>query len=159
MKFSMNGALTIGTLDGANIEIHKEVGDENYFHFGLTADEIYAIKSRGYNPMVYYNANQGLKETIDLIISGLFSPKDITLFKPFVDSLLCRDEHMVLADYQSYIDCQERAGTAFKDGKKWTKMSILTVARMGKFSSDRSIREYCEKIWHAKPMKIDLEET
>jgi starch phosphorylase len=159
MKFSMNGALTIGSLDGANIEIRKEVGDENYFHFGLTADEIYAMKSGGYNPMVYYNDNPGLKETIDLISSGFFSPKDITLFKPFVDSLLCRDEHMVLADYQSYIDCQERAGTAFKDRKKWTRMSILTVARMGKFSSDRSIREYCDKIWHAKPMKIDLEET
>ena len=159
MKFSVNGALTIGTLDGANIEIRKEVGDENFFLFGLTAYEIYTMKSRGYNPMVYYDANPGLKETIDLISSGFFSPKDITLFKPLVDSLLRRDEHMVLADYQSYTDCQDRAGTAFKDRKKWTKMSILTVARMGKFSSDRSIREYCEKIWHAKPMKIDLEET
>jgi glycogen phosphorylase len=159
MKFSMNGALTIGTLDGANIEIRKEAGDENFFLFGLTADEIYAMKSQGYNPMACYNANADLKETIDLISSGFFSPKDITLFKPLVDSLLRRDEQMVLADYQSYINCQDRVGLAFKDRKHWTKMSILTVARMGKFSSDRSIREYCEKIWHAKPIKIDLEET
>jgi starch phosphorylase len=158
MKFSMNGALTIGTLDGANIEIREEVGAENFFLFGLTAEEVYNMKAHGYNPMVYYNANPALKEVIDLISSGFFSKRDVTLFKPLVDSLLCRDEHMVLADYQSYIDCQDRVSTAFKDQKKWTNMSILTVARMGKFSSDRSILEYNEKIWHAKPLKIDLED-
>ncbi len=96
---------------------------------------------------------------IDLISSGFFSQRDVTLFKPLIDSLLCRDEHMILADYQSYIDCQDRVSIAFKNQKKWTKMSILTVARMGKFSSDRSIREYNEKIWHAAPLKIDLENT
>ena len=159
MKFSMNGALSIGTLDGANREIRKEVGDENFFLFGLTAEEVNAIKYQGHNPMTYYNANPELKEAIDLISSGFFSPKDLNLFKPLIDSLLCRDEHLILADYQSYMDCQELAGKAFKDRKKWTKMSILTVARMGKFSSDRAIREYCEKIWRAKPLKIDLDDT
>jgi starch phosphorylase len=158
MKFSMNGALTIGTSDGANIEIREEVGAENFFLFGLTSEEIYNMKSQGYNPMVYYNANRDLKEVIDLVSSGFFSQKDVNLFKPLVDSLLCRDEHMILADYQSYIECQDRVGMAFKDQKKWTHMSILTVARMGKFSSDRSIREYNEKIWHAAPLKINLEE-
>jgi starch phosphorylase len=157
MKFSMNGALTIGTLNGANIEIREEVGAENFFIFGLTAEEISEMKSRGYNPMVYYNVNPNLKEAIDLISSGFFSKSDVNLFKPLVDSLLCRDEHMILADYQSYIDCQDQISTAFKDQKKWTKMSVLTVARMGKFSSDRSIGEYNEKIWHAAPLKIDLE--
>jgi starch phosphorylase len=157
MKFSMNGALTIGTSDGANIEIREEVGAENFFLFGLTSEEICDIKSQGYNPMVYYNANPDLKEVIDLVSSGFFSQKDVNLFKPLVDSLLRRDEHMILADYQSYIECQDRVGMVFKDQKKWTHMSILTVARMGKFSSDRSIREYNEKIWHATPLKIDLE--
>jgi starch phosphorylase len=159
MKFSMNGALTIGTLNGANIEIREEVGAENFFLFGLTTEEVSNMKSHGYNPMVYYNANSHLKEAVDLISSGFFSKRDVDLFKPLVDSLLCRDEHMILADYQSYVDCQDLVSTAFKDQKKWTKMSILTVARMGKFSSDRSIREYNEKIWHAVPLKIDLENT
>lgn len=158
MKFSMNGALTIGTLNGANIEIREEVGAENFFLFGLTADEVSTMKSQGYNPKDYYNANPELKEAIDLISSGFFSKTDVNLFKPLVDSLLCRDEHMILADYQSYIDCQDRISMAFRDQEKWTDMSILTVARMGKFSSDRSIREYNEKIWHATPLKIDLEE-
>ena len=155
MKFAMNGALTIGTLDGANIEIRAEAGDANFFLFGLTAEEISSIKSQGYNPMGYYSADQELKEAIDLISSGLFYPKDTTLFKPLIDSLLRRDEHMTLADYRAYVDCQDRAGMAYKDQKKWAKMSILNVARMGKFSSDRAIREYCDKIWLAKPLKID----
>jgi glycogen phosphorylase len=159
MKFSMNGALTIGTANGANIEISHEVGAENFFLFGLTAEEVYKIKSQGYNPMVYYSADQDLKEAIDLITSGFFSKKDTNMFKPLIDSLLCRDEHMSLADYRSYIDCQDRISIAFKDQEKWTQMSILTVARMGKFSSDRAIREYNEKIWHASPLKTDTENT
>jgi starch phosphorylase len=158
MKFSMNGALTIGTFNGANIEISEEVGTGNFFLCGLTAEEVSDMKSHGYNPTVYYNSNPELKEAIDLITSGFFSKKDINLFKPLVDSLLCRDEHMVLADYQSYIDCQDRVSMSFKDQEYWTKMSILTVARMGKFSSDLSIGEYCEKIWHAIPLKIELED-
>jgi starch phosphorylase len=153
MKFSLNGALTIGSLTGTNIEIATDVGTENIFQFGLTAEEVTTMKSQGYNSRDCYNANTDLKEVIDLISSGFFFKEDATLFKPFIDSLLSRDEQMVLADYQSYIDCQDRVGTAFKDRKQWTKMSIITVARMGKFSSDRSIREYCEKIWHATPLK------
>jgi starch phosphorylase len=159
MKFAMNGALTIGTSDGANREIHEEVGAENFFLCGLTAEEVYNIKSQGYNPMSYYNENPALKEVLDLISSGVFSPRDPNLFKPLIDSLLRRDEHMVLADYQSYINCQESISLLYKDRNKWTKMSILTVARVGKFSSDRSIREYNEKIWHAMPLKIDLEKA
>jgi starch phosphorylase len=159
MKFSMNGALTIGTFTGANIEIREEAGAENFFLFGLTAEEISNIKSHGYNPVLYYNANPDLKEAVDLISSGFFSQRDINLFKPLVDSLLCRDEQMVLADYQSYVDCQDLISTAFKDRERWAKMSILTVARMGKFSSDQSICEFNKKIWHATPLKIDPENT
>jgi starch phosphorylase len=159
MKFSMNGALTIGTFTGANIEIREEAGAENFFLFGLTAEEISNIKSHGYNPVLYYNANPNLKEAIDLISSGFFSRRDVNLFKPLVDSLLCRDEQMVLADYQSYVDCQDRISTAFKDREKWANMSILTVSRMGKFSSDRAISEYNKKIWHATPLKIDPDTT
>jgi starch phosphorylase len=154
MKFSMNGALTAGTPNGANIEIREEVGAENFFLFGLTAEGIRNMKSDGYDPMVFYNANPDLKEVVDLISSGFFSQKDPNLFKPLTDSLLGRDEHMVLADYRSYIECQDRISLAFRDRKEWTGMSIRTVARMGRFSSDRAIREYNEQIWHAAPLKI-----
>jgi len=159
LKFSINGALTIGTPNGTNIEIRKEVGAENFFLFGMTAEGISGKKLQGYNPMVHYNANQDLKEAIDLISSGFFSGEDTDLFKPLVDSLLCRDEHMVLADYQSYIDTQDRAGAAFNDQEKWTRMSVLTVARMGRFSSDRAVREYNERIWHATPLKAETGEA
>ena len=147
MKFSMNGALTIGTLDGANVEIREEVGAENFFLFGLTAEEVLDLKRRGYNPRHYYETNPQLKEVVDQILSGVFSGGDGNRFKPFVDSLLYHDDYMVLADYQSYIDRQDEVSKAFRDQKRWTKMAILNAARMGKFSSDRSIREYCEKIW------------
>ena len=157
MKFCMNGALTIGTLDGANIEIREEVGEDNFFLFGLTAEEVSSIKSQGYDPMGRYSSDQELKEAIDLIGSGFFYPKDSTLFKPLIDSLLRRDEHLTLADYRAYVDCQDRVGMAYSDPRKWAKMSILNVARMGKFSSDRAIREYCDKIWRAKPLTIDDE--
>jgi glycogen phosphorylase len=157
MKFAMNGALTIGTPNGTNIDIMKEAGAENFFLFGLNAVEISAKKSGVYNPMVYYNSNPELKEAIDIISSGFFSRKDTDLFKPLVDSLLRRDEHMVLADYQSYIECQDRVGKAFKDQGKWARMSVLTAARMGNFSSDRSTRDYNEKIWHATPLIYDQE--
>jgi starch phosphorylase len=159
MKFSMNGALTIGTLDGANVEIREEVGAENFFLFGLTTEEVFDLRSKGYNPRDVYESNAPLKEVIDLIGSGFFSRGDSNLFRPLVDSLLYHDEYMVLADYQSYVDCQERVGQAYQDQENWTRMSILNVARMGKFSSDRSIREYCEKIWKAKPVSIHSNES
>jgi starch phosphorylase len=156
MKFSMNGALTIGTLDGANIEIREEVGAENFFLFGLTAEEVLDLKNKGYNPWSYYESHAELREAIDLIRSGFFSGGDSNLFKPLVDSLLYHDEYLVLADYPSYIESQEQVSRAYRDQDRWARMSILNVARMGKFSSDRSIRDYCEKIWKVEPVPVDL---
>ena len=158
MKFSLNGALTIGTLDGANVEIREEVGEENFFLFGLKTEEVYDLKAKGYNPWDYYNSNGELKAVIDLISSGFFSHGDPNLFKPLVDNLLYDDPYLLLADYQSYIECQEKVSQAYKDQENWTRMSILNVARMGKFSSDRAIREYCEDIWNVEPVSIELKE-
>ncbi|PSB10511.1 glycogen phosphorylase [Pleurocapsa sp. CCALA 161] len=157
MKFAMNGALTIGTLDGANIEIREEAGAENFFLFGLTAEEVYQMKADGYDPMAFYNNNEELKEVIDRVAHGDFSYGDTKLFKPIIDSLLYDDPYMLLADYQDYIDCQERVSETYKDQQKWTRMSILNSARMGKFSSDRTIKEYCEQIWDIEPVKINLD--
>lgn len=158
MKFSLNGALTIGTLDGANVEIREEVGAENFFLFGLTTPEVYQLKASGYNPWDYYNSNAELKQVIDLINSGLFSRGDTNLFRPLVDSLCYSDPYLLFADYQSYIECQEKVSQAYQNQENWTKMSILNVARMGKFSSDRSIKEYCDDIWNVKPVPIELQE-
>ncbi len=151
MKFSMNGALTIGTFDGANIEIREEVGAENFFLFGLKAEKVQELKTQGYAPGAYYAANPTLREVIDLIRSGHFSGGDTQLFAPLVDSLMQRDDYLLFADYQSYIDCQDRVSSMFLDERAWTRMSILNVARMGKFSSDRSIKEYCDRIWKVQP--------
>jgi glycogen phosphorylase len=158
MKFALNGALTIGTLDGANIEIREEVGADQFFLFGLTAEEVVNLKCKGYNPREHYNSNVSLREALDLISSGFFSHGDTNLFEPLVNSLLQEDEYMLCADYQSYIDCQDKVSRAYCDPEKWSKMSVLTVSRMGTFSSDRSIREYCEKIWRIQPVHIHLEE-
>ncbi|WP_416676075.1 glycogen/starch/alpha-glucan phosphorylase [Egbenema bharatensis] len=158
MKFSMNGALTIGTLDGANIEIREAVGVDNFFLFGLTAEEVLAKKASGYNPWDYYNSNPELKLVIDRLASGFFSHGDPNLFKPLLDSLLYRDEYLLLADYQSYVECQERVSQAYRDSDYWTRMSILNVARMGKFSSDRSIQDYLQHIWKAPAVKVDVPE-
>ncbi len=158
MKFSMNGALTVGTLDGANIEIREEVGAENFFLFGLTAQEVAELKAEGYNPWDYYNNNPELKKVIDRISLGYFSHGDRNLFKPIVDSLLHEDRYVLLADYQAYVDCQDQISQAYLDREKWTRMSILNAARMGKFSSDRTIWEYADEIWEAKPVKIVVEE-
>ena len=158
MKFSMNGSLTIGTLDGANVEIREEVGAENFFLFGLTTPEVYELKAKGYNPWQYYNSNPELKAAIDLIASGGFSNGDTNLFNSLVSTLLYKDDYLLLADYQSYIDCQDGVSRAYRDQDHWTRLSILNSARMGKFSSDRSIREYCADIWHTKPVAIELKE-
>jgi glycogen phosphorylase len=152
MKFSLNGAITIGTLDGANIEIRDEVGAENFFLFGVTAQQVSAMRAEGYDPQQYYRSNEHLRWALDLIGSGYFSQGDRGLFRPLLDSLLYHDEYLVLADYQSYVDCQDMVAEAYRDQEHWTRMSILNVARMGKFSSDRAIREYCEKIWRVKPV-------
>jgi starch phosphorylase len=158
MKFSMNGALTIGTLDGANIEIRDAVGAENFFLFGLTAQEVLAKKAAGYNPWDYYNSNPELKLAIDRLSSGFFSHGDPNLFKPLLDSLLYHDDYLLFADYQSYVECQDRVSQAYQDRDHWTRMSILNVARMGKFSSDRSIRDYLQNIWKALPVQVELPE-
>lgn len=158
MKFSMNGALTIGTLDGANVEIREEVGEENFFLFGLTAQAVLDMKAKGYHPMPYYYNNDELKGVIDCIMSGYFSPRDPSLFKSIIDTLLLDDEYMLLADFQSYIDCQDKVSEAYRDQIHWTRMSILNVARMGKFSSDRTISQYCQDIWHVDPVSINLSE-
>jgi starch phosphorylase len=156
MKFCMNGALTIGTLDGANIEIREEVGAENFFLFGLNAEEVQTLKSQGYNPMDIYHSNPELKAVIDLIAEGYFSGGDRELLRPLVNSLLNGDPYMLLADFQSFVDCQSQVSQAYLDTEHWTRMSILNVARSGKFSSDRTIKEYCQDIWNVKPVKIDL---
>lgn len=157
MKFALNGALTIGTLDGANVEIREEVGADNFFLFGLTAQEVKELKLQGYRPTDYYAANPHLKQVIDQLASGFFSPREPGLFMSIVEDLLSRDQYMLLADYQSYVDCQDRVSTAFRDYEHWTRMSILNVARMGKFSSDRTIAEYCREIWQVEPVHVELE--
>jgi starch phosphorylase len=151
MKFSMNGALTIGTLDGANIEIREEVGAENFFLFGLTAAQVSRRLAEGYRPREEYQANPALRAAIDLIDSGHFSDGDRRLFAPLTQSLLERDDYLLCADFQSYLDCQAQVEQAYADPARWTRTSILNVARIGKFSSDRAIREYCAKIWNVKP--------
>ncbi|MBV9492572.1 MAG: glycogen/starch/alpha-glucan phosphorylase [Verrucomicrobia bacterium] len=158
MKFAMNGALTIGTLDGANIEIRDAVGPENFFLFGLTAEEVRAKRADGYQPGDYYGSDAQLREAVDLIRSGHFSHGDTNLFKPLVDSLIKYDPYLVFADYQSYVNCQEQVGQAYNDTENWTCRSILNSIQMGRFSSDRAVREYCDKVWNAKPVKVEVSE-
>ncbi|MBN2293255.1 MAG: glycogen/starch/alpha-glucan phosphorylase [Pirellulales bacterium] len=154
MKFALNGALTVGTLDGANVEIRERVGAENFFLFGLTTEEVFALKQSGYDPRSYYEANAELKNVIGAIASGYFCSGDKVLFRPVVDSLLNHDEYLLLADFQSYVDCSERAAAAYTDQDRWTKMSIMNTARCGFFSSDRSMKQYCQKIWRVEPVEI-----
>lgn len=156
MKFAMNGALTIGTLDGANVEIREEVGAENFFLFGLTAEEAASLQRSGYRPMEYYGASAELQGVVDLISSGYFSGGCGDLFKPLVDSLLYHDTFMLFADFAAYVAAQVEVDEAYRDQERWTRMSILNVARMGKFSSDRAIREYCRDIWGAGPVPVVL---
>jgi len=147
MKFSFNGALTIGTLDGANVEIREEVGAENFFLFGLTAAEVAEVKMRGYRPRDHYEQNATLREVIDFIASGALGSGDAELFRPIVETLLNHDPFFLLADYQAYIDAQDSVSALWRDLHAWTRQSILNTARMGKFSSDRSIRDYCQRVW------------
>jgi starch phosphorylase len=144
-------------LDGANVEIRQAVGEDNFFLFGLTAEQVRAKRAVGYNQEDYYESTPHLREAIDQIRSGHFSRGDTNLFRPLVDSLMKSDPYLVFADYQDYVRCQEQISQAYKDGANWTRMSIRNTARMGKFSSDRAIREYCEKIWNAEPVKVELE--
>ncbi|MBA4417310.1 MAG: glycogen phosphorylase [Syntrophus sp. (in: bacteria)] len=153
MKFTLNGALTIGTLDGANVEIREEVGAENFFLFGHTAEELVEMRA-SYRPRQYYEENSELKKAIDQIQSGYFSPGSPDLFRPLMEPILAHDTYFLLADYGSYIKCQEEVSMAYKDEAQWTRMSILNVARSGKFSSDRAVDEYAKRIWAISPVVI-----
>ncbi len=155
MKFALNGALTIGTLDGANIEIMEEVGRDNIFIFGLDADGVTELKNSGYKPMDYYYGNNELHRVLDQLRSGYFSPRQPDLFKPITDALLFQgDTYLLLADYASYVETQDRVAETFRDQDAWARMSILNTARMGKFSTDRTIAEYAREIWNVKPVGI-----
>ena len=155
MKFALNGALTIGTLDGANIEIMEEVARENIFIFGLTAQGVAELRSRGYNPREYYNGNKELKRVIDMIACGFFSPAAPELFTPLTDGLLnLGDHYMLLADYAPYVACQQEVSALFRNQQEWTRRAILNTAGMGKFSSDRTIQEYAREIWGIRPVSI-----
>jgi glycogen phosphorylase len=156
MKLSLNGALTIGTLDGANIEIAEEVGDENIFIFGLTVDEVQALNDGGYNPFDYYDNNREIKAILDWLETDYFTPGKPGALASVKHSLLeGGDPYKVLADFESYSDAQQRANSAFKDQKHWARMAILNTARMGKFTSDRSIKDYVERIWHLQPCEVE----
>jgi starch phosphorylase len=154
MKFMMNGALTLGTLDGANVEIRQAVGDDNFFLFGLTADEVIARKRAGYRPREEYERNVELREAMDLISSGFFSPEDKNLFKPLIDSLLEEDRYLVLADFAAYAAKQQEVAQAYKDQESWMRKAVLNVAQSGIFSSDRTIKQYAEEIWQVKQTPV-----
>ena len=155
-EVQLNGALTIGTLDGANVEMREEVGSDNFFLFGMTAEEVERVKREGYRPSSHVAANGELREAMEAIAGGRFSGGDREAFRPLVDNLLHHDPFLVLADYADYLACQERVSAAWREPAKWMQMSILNTARAGKFSSDRAIREYCERIWNVQPMRIAL---
>jgi starch phosphorylase len=156
MKFALNGALTIGTLDGANIEMLEEVGKDDFFIFGLTSDEATALRAKGYNPRDYYGKNPELKRVLDMLAEGYFSPHDANLFRPIVDSLLNQgDYYLLLADYASYVACQDQVSLLYLDQDEWARKAIMNTAGMGKFSSDRTIGEYAREIWGVEPVAIE----
>lgn len=154
MKFALNGALTIGTLDGANVEIKSEVGDDNIFIFGLTADEILNKRKQSYTPISFYDSNPELKLIIDMLKTNYFNKSEPGIFDPIVNELLYRDYYFVMADYEAYCTAQKRVELAYMNNDLWTRMSIINSARMEKFSSDRSIREYAQDIWNVTPKVI-----
>jgi len=156
MKFMLNGALTIGTLDGANVEMREEAGAENFFLFGLTAEEVEGVKREGYFPGDYVAGNGELRAVLELISSGHFSHGDAEVFRSVVDNLTQSDPFLVLADYAAYIACQEQVSAAWQDKENWTRMSILNTARSGKFSSDRAIGAYCDETWNVQPVTVNL---
>ncbi|MBN1697425.1 MAG: glycogen/starch/alpha-glucan phosphorylase [Spirochaetales bacterium] len=157
MKFALNGALTIGTLDGANVEISEAVGRENMFIFGMTSEEVEKRRAEGYNPWDCYHANAELKKAIDMINSGYFSKTKVYLFRPIIESLLDNgDRYMLLADYPDYVECQKKVSAAYRDRKRWIQMAVRNVGNMGRFSTDRTIREYTEDIWKVKPIPITI---
>ncbi len=157
MKFSINGALTIGTLDGANIEIREEVGADNFFLFGMTAEQVMAKRAAGYNPIEYIDKDPRLMAVMDLFRTSYFCPEEPNLFNPLVDSLIFKDEYMLMADFADYVACQQKVSDLYRNQNEWTRKAILNVARMGKFSSDRTILEYNRDIWQATPVPVELD--
>jgi starch phosphorylase len=157
MKLALNGALTIGTLDGANVEIREAVGAEHFFLFGLTVDGVRRLTEAGYRPRDVYERDEELREILDGLAAGAFSGGDRDLFGGLVAHLLDHDPFLVLADYRSYVDAQDAVAQAWEDTERWTRSSILTVARMGRFSSDRSIREYARDIWRVEPLPVPID--
>ena len=148
MKLALNGAITIGTMDGANVEILEEVGPDNIFIFGLNVEQVRALDHKGYNPYQYYQQDEELKGALDWLCSGHFSPNDPHAFDSIRNSLLQGgDPYKVMADYRAYMDCQQRVSEAYQDKPRWARMAVLNTARMGKFSSDRTIQEYADEIW------------
>ena len=155
MKFALNGALTIGTLDGANVEIREEVGEENFFLFGQNTEEVQRTRAEGYRPYKYYEQNNQLRKVLDFLISGKLSEGDTELFRQLYNNLLQQDPYQLLKDYQSYLDRLEEIHKVWRQPSEWAKKSILNVANMGKFSSDRSIEDYCNDIWKVEQVKIE----
>ncbi|NJN88380.1 MAG: glycogen/starch/alpha-glucan phosphorylase, partial [Leptolyngbyaceae cyanobacterium SL_7_1] len=152
MIAALNGGLIIGTPDGSNIEIRDAIGADNFFEFGRTAEGIDDLRANNYNPSELYYTHPVLKQAIDLLVSGTLSHGDTELFRPLYNLLPFYDQYLLLADYQSYIDTQEQVSQAYRDTEQWTRKSILSTARIGRFSCDRAVREYCQEIWHVKPM-------
>lgn len=157
MKFAMNGALTVGTLDGANVEIREAVGPENFFLFGLNAGEVRNVKAQGYRPSRFIEKSPRLRAAIDLIRSGFFSPEDRSRFEPIVHDLWNDDQYLTCADFDSYFECQERVSATYRDSGRWARMVVNNLANVGRFSSDRTIQQYAEEIWHVKPYDIELQ--
>jgi len=155
MKFALNGALTIGTLDGANVEMRENVGPDNFFIFGNTTPQVAAIRASGYQPRDFYEANPELQRVLDSIRDGMFSPTETARYHEIFDALVSWGDHyLLLADYASYIEAQGRVDALYRDPDAWTRMAILNVAGMGAFSSDRTIAEYAHQIWHTKPVHL-----
>lgn len=156
MKFAMNGAITIGTMDGANIELRDAIGADHFFPFGLNASEVYALKAAGYHPSAFYDSSPELRAVVELIQHGFFSKGDTALFRPLFDGLLQHDPYLLMADFASYFHCQQEVSVAYADTPRWQRMSVLSCAHSGRFSSDRAIREYCERVWHVHPVPVCL---
>lgn len=165
MKFMLNGAVTIGTMDGANVEIVEEVGEENAFIFGMSSQEVIEHEQkRDYDPMQIFNNDQDIRQVLMQLINGMYSQNDSELFRPLYNSLLNKldtqyaDTYFILKDFRSYAEAQERVGAAYKDEKGWAKMALLNTAHAGKFSSDRTIEEYVNDIWHLDKVKVEMPE-
>ncbi len=160
MKFALNGALTIGTLDGANIEIRDAVGADNIFIFGMTVEEVDRLRAAGYHSADYLKRNPRLGAVFDAIAADMFSAGERGVFRPLLESLLTGGDHfMLLADYADYAAMRDRAGEVFRDRTAWHRKVVNNIASMGPFSSDRSVRDYAERIWHIRPVEIPVEPT